>query len=150
MMTEVYTRHSPGCPHSDNRYHKRCRCRKWIALVGEDKRISAGTRSWEEAERTARRLSDDPSAHSETVVEAVKLFIEDQRQQNHSKNWLYKHTRELTHLAGYCSSEGIKLVSNITLHDLEDFRKTWPGAAITRSKRQRQFFRYCIKHQVVH
>ena len=150
MMTEVYTRHSPGCPHRDNRYYKRCRCRKWIAFVGEDKRISAGTRSWEEAERTAHRLSGDHAAHSETVAEAVKLFLEDQRQQNHSKNWLYKHTRELTHLVGYCAAEGIKLVSKITLHDLENFRKTWPGSAITRSKRQervRQFFRYCIKHR---
>jgi hypothetical protein len=70
----------------------------------------------------AHRLAGDSAFHSETVAEAVKLFLEDQKQQNHSKNWLYKHTRESTHLATYCASAGIKLVSKITLHDLEEFR----------------------------
>ncbi len=95
-------------------------------------------------------MAGDSGAHSETVAEAVRLFLEDQRQQNHSKNWVYKHTREMTQLATYCASEGIKLISKVTLQDLEGFRKTWAGAAITRSKRQerlRQFLRYCMKHK---
>ena len=150
MLTEVFTRHSSDCPHRDNRYYKRCRCRKWIAFAGEDKRVSAGTRSWEEAERLAHRLAGDSAAASETVAEGVRLFIEDQKQQNHSKNWIYKHTRELGELATYCAAQGIKLLSKLTLPDLEDFRKSWPGIGITRSKRQerlRQFFRYCMKHK---
>jgi site-specific recombinase XerD len=121
-----------------------------MAFVGEDKRVSAGTRSWKEADRVARRLAGDSAVQAKTISEAVNLFIEDQRQQNHSKNWVHKHTRELTHFAEYCASENIHLISKITLHDLEGFRKTWPGAAITRSKRQerlRQFFRYCVKHR---
>ena len=150
MPAEVCTRHSSDCPYRADRYYKRCRCRKWIAFVGEDQRVSAGTRSWEEAERVAHQLAGDSAGQAQSVSEAVQLFVEDQRQQNHSKNWLYKHNRELTRLADYCAAEGINLVSKIGLHHLEEFRKTWPGAAITRSKRQerlRQFFRYCIKHR---
>jgi hypothetical protein len=130
MLTEVYTRHSSGCPYAANRYYKRCRCRKWIALVREDKRISAGTRSWEEAERIAQRLAGDSAIHSQTVAEAVRLFLDDQKQQNHSKNWIYKHTRELGELSTSCAAQRIKLISKITLQNLEEFRKTWPAARV--------------------
>lgn len=106
MLLEVYVRHSSDCPHRDNRYYKRCRCRKWIAFVGEDRRMSAGTRSWEEAERIAHRLAGDAAVQTETVAEAVRLFIEDQKQQNHSKNWIYKHSRELGDLSTYSASQG--------------------------------------------
>ncbi len=150
MLTDVYVRHSFDCPHRGNRYYKKCRCRKWIAFIGEDKRVSAGTRSWEEAERRARGLAGDSSAHSESIADAVRFFIEDQTQQNHSKNWLYKHRRESGQLVDFCARENIKLVRDVTLAHLESFRKTWVGAGITQGKRQerlRQFFRYCLKHR---
>ncbi len=95
MPAEVYTRHSSDCPYRADRYYKRCRCKKWIAFVGEDQRVSAGTRSWEEAERVAHQLAGDSAVHVQLVSDAVNLFIEDQKQQNHSKNWLYKHTWSL-------------------------------------------------------
>ncbi len=85
MLTEVFSRHSADCPHRNNRYYKRCRCRKWIAFIGMRKRVSAGTRSWEQAERKARALSDDSRPLSQTVGEAARLFIEDKEQQDGSE-----------------------------------------------------------------
>ena len=34
MYVEVYVRHSSNCPHKANRYYKKCRCRKWLAIAG--------------------------------------------------------------------------------------------------------------------
>ena len=77
MTIEVYTRHSVDCPQKDNRYYRRCRCRKWLIFVDQNKRVSAGTRSWEEAERKARTLSDSTVAvatDTHTVRQTVKAF----------------------------------------------------------------------------
>ena len=61
----VFTRHSPDCPKKDNRYWKRCKCRKALYLYenGHDQIISAKTRSWEQAERLAKveREKRDPA-----------------------------------------------------------------------------------------
>ena len=55
-MLHVYTRHSADCDHADNTQWRRCRCPKWLRGVlpnGGPVRESAGTRSWEQAERNA-------------------------------------------------------------------------------------------------
>lgn len=131
MQTEVYVRHSPECPHRDNRYYRRCRCCKWIAFIGIDKRISTQTRSWEEAERKAQKLAAESSRGSgQTVAEAVRLFIEDKQQQGGSKIWIDKFRRELTPLVAFCTEQAVTLISDTTLHHLEEFRKTWTGKAV--------------------
>lgn len=153
METDVFVRHSADCPHRNNRYYKKCRCRKWIALVGLNKRISAQTRSWEQAERKARQLAGDPvtsGVGQQTIVEAARLFVEDKQEQGASKHWIYKHRRELKDLVVFANANAVSLVTELNLQMLEDFRKRWPGVGITRRKRQerlRQFFRYCMKHK---
>jgi adenylate kinase family enzyme len=50
------TRHTPECPKRADRYWKRCKCRKALYFCegGKDRRVSARTRSWEQAERLAQ------------------------------------------------------------------------------------------------
>lgn len=56
----VYTRHSQKCLHRSKPLWKKCGCRKWLYIYeyGKDRNVSAKTRSWEEAERQAREISD--------------------------------------------------------------------------------------------
>jgi hypothetical protein len=57
-MLHIYTRHAADCGHADDTQWRRCRCPKWLRGVlpnGGIVRGSAGTRSWEQAERYARK-----------------------------------------------------------------------------------------------
>ena len=63
-MLSVYTRHYPPCTQADSN-HRRCHCPKWIngtLPTGQFVRVSAKTRSWENAERKARimEVNADP------------------------------------------------------------------------------------------
>ena len=59
---KVFVRHSADGPHRSDRFFERCRCRKWITLLAANKRLSAGTRSWEEAHRKAGILAEKSNA----------------------------------------------------------------------------------------
>jgi integrase/recombinase XerD len=149
----VYTKHSLKCPHKADRHWRRCRCRKWLYIPIERRRIPAQTRSWEQAERKARQLAGEATAadtNGQTVREAVKLFLEDKNQQALSPNWEYKLKRELQSLDSWCVRKGLVLLSELKLQHLEQYRKEWSGVPITRRKRQerlRSFFLYCVRHK---
>lgn len=160
MTIDVFTRHSADCPHKDDRYWKRCRCRKWLYIEGSRKPVAARTRSWEEAQRKARDLEQrfqqaggKPASVGfepvpEKVSEAVKKFLENKQQEGMSKAWNRMLTRELTDLGEWC---GTKLVNMVTLNKLalEEYRKTWTQGAGTRARRQERlshFFKYCVEH----
>jgi site-specific recombinase XerD len=167
MTVDVFVRHATDCSHKDDRYWKRCKCRKWLYITGSRKPISAKTRSWDEAVKQARKIEDaqanststggggTPPSHSvsniTTVREAVTAFLEDKEEQNVSKNWLQKYRRELPHFATWCERKVRYIeLARLDLIGLEDYRKTWTGAPATRRKRQerlRSFFRYCIRHR---
>jgi integrase/recombinase XerD len=96
---------------------------------------------------TGERPTDE-----QTVKQATQAFIEDKAQQALSKNWQCKLTRELDHFANWCDSQLAFRLSDITLHRLEEYRKTWMGSPITRRKRQerlRSFILYCLRHKWV-
>lgn len=151
----VYTKHSATCSHKRDRYWRRCNCRKWLYIPLERRRIPAGTRSWEQAERKARQLSGEATAAAtdgQTITEAVKLFLDDKHQQAISDNWERKLKRELHSLRDWCTRKGLVLLSELRLQHLEQFRAEWTGAPISRRKRQerlRAFFLYCIRHKWV-
>jgi len=88
-MLHVYTRHSADCDHADNTQWRRCRCPKWLRGVlpnGETIRESAGTRSWEQAERNARKKEaeadptriDQVKPRQATVKDAIRMCLEDE------------------------------------------------------------------------
>jgi integrase/recombinase XerD len=140
----VFVKHSAGCKSKD-KYYKRCNCRKWLYNPEwrPDPRRSAKTRSWERAEKLARKLESGESA-GVTMGEAVTQFLADKRNQNVSKSWIRKFE---VMLEGWIPE---RRLDSLTLRDLEEFRNSWTGAAITRRKRQerlRSFFHYCVKHK---
>jgi len=155
METVVYTKHSATCPQKANKFSRRCKCRKWIYITRERRRIPAKTRSWEQAERQARQMTGEATAADfggQTVRQAVKLFLEDKAQQALSKNWEGKLKREMRSLDEWSTRKGLVLLSELSLQRLEQFRTEWKGAPVTRRKRQerlRSFFLYCHKHKWV-
>src|SRR6516165_7688520 len=166
MHIDVFTRHSADCPHKDDRYWKRCRCRKWFYIDSSRKRIPAMTRSWQEAEAKARKMEQEAEARekaaaiglilpatptSKTVRQAVEHFLANKKQAGLSKNFLQKYNRELPHFANWCETRLLDF-NSITLLQLEEYRATWTGTVTTRRKRQerlRSFFKYCLRHRWV-
>jgi integrase/recombinase XerD len=95
-VLRVYTRHYSPCPHTESGYRK-CRCPKWIngnLPTGKFIRVSANTRSWENAERKSRLMeaNADPLCQAApdasiriTIEESVRSFIEDEKARKLSK-----------------------------------------------------------------
>ena len=155
MQPTIYARHTADCPHQSDKFWRKCKCRKWIYLSETRKRISAGTRSWEQAERKAKQISGAAPKLREdgqTVLSAVESYLADKAQQSLSKSWTYKITREMNNLKNWCERKAILLLQDISLQNLEQYRQEWTGAAISRRKRQdhlRSFYGYCIRHRWV-
>src|ERR1700744_390871 len=89
-MLSVYTRHHPDCEKKGDSPYRRCRCPKWLdgTLPGRTGRfrISAKTKSWEQAELLARKYEHAASGGEDvqaaknpllTVKEAVDIFVGD-------------------------------------------------------------------------
>ena len=72
----VHIRHAPDCPKKADRNWKCCKCRKWLYIFekGKDHRISAGTRSWEQADLAAQTERDrrDPVKKKRQAIEDEK------------------------------------------------------------------------------
>src|SRR5450631_3291586 len=87
-MLSVYTRHHPDCAKKDDSNYRRCRCPKWLdgTLPGRTGRfrVSAKTKSWEQAELLSRKYEQSALAGEDvnaiklpTVKEAVEVFLGD-------------------------------------------------------------------------
>ena len=156
----IFVRHSEDCPYKGDETHRGCRCRKHLrwSYRGRQKRLSAKTRSWAEAEKQRTKLlrqfgqTDDPvieSADRTTVEKAVELFLTRKRTENVSDGVLKKHTRELARLKQFLSSKSRFFPDAITLPVLEEFRATWatdyPSTWTRQAVQQRlkSFLRFC-------
>jgi integrase/recombinase XerD len=157
----IFVRHSEDCKHRDEGENYRgCRCRKHLrySYQGEQKRLSARTRSWGEAEKQRIRLlaqfgvTDDPvleSTERKTVSQAVEIFLTRKRTENVSDGVLKKYKRELDRLSAFCSARGKMFPEALSLLLLEEFRKTWATeypSSQTRScvqQRLKGFLRFC-------
>ena len=91
----IFVRHSADCPHNGDETHKGCRCRKHLrwSYRGEQKRMSAKTRSWAEAEKQRAKLlkqfgvTDDPvlePTDRTTISQAAEVFLTRKRTENAS------------------------------------------------------------------
>lgn len=160
MNIAVFTRHSKGCPRSLERHGRRCKCWKYLDVRHDDSTreiISAKTRSWQEAEEKAqailqKHIAGQPVlAGKMTVSKAVENFIEARRAENRKEQTIRIIKLLLDdRLVKFCQARGFQYLYQIRLADLEEFRSTWPGEAITRHKMQerlKSFFRYCHLHE---
>jgi hypothetical protein len=132
----IFVRHSADCPYKGDENHRGCRCRKHLrwSYRGLQKRISAKTRSWAEAEKQRTKLlrqfgvTDDPvleSTDRTTIEQSVDTFLIRKQTEGVSDGVLKKYRRELRRLQAFCSSRNKLFPDALTLPLLEGFRGTW-------------------------
>jgi hypothetical protein len=156
-MLSVYTRHSQECDHRDDINWRRCRCPKWIQGVtvdGGPLRVTAKTRSWEQAEARARQVESaaDPNKPQVkpaiTIVEAVSSFRADEDGRCLEKTTVAQ-SRSLfeVQLLTWAKERSLILLTELTTPELTKFRASWGnGPNTTKRKHERLvgFFNFCI------
>jgi integrase/recombinase XerD len=160
----IFVRHAKGCKYEGDEFCKRCDCRKHFRWSQDRRqhRVSAGTRSWAEAEEKKRELEDQLAGRVPTVKAAeaqptvqgcIDVFLQDKKNQGVTAAVIGKYTRELARLREFCERERVFTVQGITRELLTGFCATWPElypSTYTRAKvreRVRSFLRYCYEAQ---
>jgi integrase/recombinase XerD len=165
MHAILYKRHKQACPHKDDKTYRRCRCSVWMEynVNGVQTRKSTKTSSWDTAEDKARALEKTyldaelgrgpAPAEAKTVEQAIALFTDSKRGEDLAANTMYKHTRTLNRLQGFCDTEGIYFAKDITLAHLTTWRATWPFnsplAKRNNQERVKSFFKFCYNAGIV-
>jgi integrase/recombinase XerD len=159
-MLSVYTRHHPDCAKKDDSTYRRCRCPKWLdgTLPGRSGRfrVSAKTKSWEQAELLARKYEnsalsgeDLKPAKMPTVKEAVGVFLADAEARG-----LAPATRQKLRgffelqLVGFAEESGITFLREFNPRNLTEWRQTWKEKELARKKKFERvigFFWFCVR-----
>ena len=164
-VVSVFTRHTSDFPHKNDRYYKGkgCRCRKslYINEDGKDRRISARTRSWEQAEKAAQaeREKRDPAlielrksleakaakkaaeeaadaaemADAITIERALKLWTAGFKDQSLSTAKTYRIV--VRKISSWALLEGIVSLRDVTPAQLDQWRSEWSLKAIRKEDR---------------
>ena len=159
---DVYSRHRPECKSKAEGFkYVRCDCPKTLVWYQGGKRQweSAGTNDYQIAQRKAAEkmaaflAAADSKPESITVTAAVDLFIDRKR----ASGYKAQTVMTLEHifkdgLETFCIQRGIMHLRDIKAVDLEAWRATWTGAAITRSKvqsRVKGFFEWAVNSDML-
>jgi integrase/recombinase XerD len=159
-MLSVYTRHYLPCL-EHNPYHRDCGCPKWISgtIPGRPRiRLSAHTRSWEQAERRARyieiQIEDRPFRsvpQPPTIRRAISAFIADQRARHLQTATIAKAERLLERqLLSWCGEHQLENLEDLSSSPLLEFRNQWllaPSTARRSHEGLQSFFQFCMNHR---
>jgi len=145
----------------DDEFWKKCRCRKHFRYTanGKQRRVTAKTRSWEQAERNKRQLEArldvqltvEPLAADEpkTVEYATAAFLKEKLGGKAAENTLGKYRLTLSRLQKFCDRNDLFLIRDLKLAHLSSWRSEWTRyyssvwALRNEQSRVRAFFRYC-------
>lgn len=161
-MLTVYTRHSSKCPKKDNPTWRRCRCWKWItgSIPGRpgSMRVSAKTRSWEQAESLARKYEIAAVGGDEvkeartlpTLKEAVNGYLADAKARGLASATIQK----LEHifkkqLLSFADQHRIVFLRDVNVRNMTEWRSTWSDKPLARKKKFERvvgFFWFCVRH----
>jgi integrase/recombinase XerD len=161
-IVRVYTRHSAGCPHRQDREWKRCLCWKWLQYNRDGKQIRQPTRvrEWFTALQIAQKAErdmlnaelghDKPQASAITIGYAVTSYLTDKIGQ-HLADATISKLRVIfeKQFEPFCESRRLLFLRDISLSDLNDWRATWEdGPLATRKKQERikGFFYFCARN----
>ncbi len=160
-MLSVYTRHHPDCAKKDDSTYRRCRCPKWLdgTLPGRTGRfrVSAKTKSWEQAELLARKYEnsalsgeDLKPAKMPTVKEAVGIFLADAEARGLAPATVQKLRGIFqVQLVGFAEESGITFLREFNPRNLTEWRQTWKKEKeLARKKKFERvigFFWYCVR-----
>jgi integrase/recombinase XerD len=142
----VFTRHAPDCSKKSNRYERRCKCRKWLYIFegGKAHRVSAGTRSWEQAQIRAqaererrdpvkRRLQEIQEREDQkaaltktkniTVSEATHRWLKSQK--SGSKETIVIYDRAARRINAWAEDQKIESLADVSADMLDLWRGEW-------------------------
>jgi integrase/recombinase XerD len=150
----LYRRHQPPCRYTSRRF-RNCKCPIWVqgSLRSEYVRQSLDLRSWEAASELVRGWEASGQIgvvkpEVPNVKEAVEKFLHDlQDGQKRTAATLQKHKNLLENrLLPWCEKQGFRLLKQLEVDVLREFRTQWPDSPITAQKnleRLRAFFWFC-------
>lgn len=159
-MLTLYRRHSRDCQHFSKRRNsprtKGCDCPLWVqgSLGGEYVRESLNITSWEAASEKVRAWEASGEIgvvkrNVPNVKEAVQKFLEDATARN-LKPESVKKIRDVVErrFLGYCANKGFKLLRQVDVDAVREFRNELVGSYSPNSTRKRleyvrSFFRFC-------
>jgi hypothetical protein len=128
---------------------------------GQPIRESAGSRSWEQAERNARKKEaeadptrvDQVQPRRATVKDAIRTFLEDEeaRGLEHSSR---KKSRTLfeRQFLPFCEARKFVHIDQILPIDLTEFRSCWNNNEVTthrKHERMHSFFAFCMANDLL-
>lgn len=149
-MLTVYTRHSSPCLQPDSLVHD-CECPKWIrgVLPAQGRiRVSARTRSLQEAKDRARKMEQTDAFEISSVEQAIKLYVADQEARHLSKSSLRQSRGFLERqFLPWLKNRGLMRLDEIRTWRLRELQHTLNLRAVTatrRHERLRSFFRFCV------
>jgi hypothetical protein len=149
VTISVVVRHSPDCPKKHPKYDwysRKCNCRKALYIFenGQNRTVSAKTRTWEDAEKfaLAERNRRDPvkqrlreieeqEAHKATlqqtqdttILDATERWVLSQRPKTTETAKIYE--RAARSIRDGAADRGIERLSGITANELNQCRGTW-------------------------
>jgi len=140
---------------------RRCRCAKWIdgTLPGRPGRLrlSAKTRSWEQAELLARKYEhaamggeDIKAARTlPTVKEAVEAYLNDAEARGLAIATMQK-LRQIfqSQLLGFTEAHSLTFLRDLNARNMTEWRSTWKDKALAKKKKFERvvgFFWFCVR-----
>jgi integrase len=148
-MLSVYARHSKTCKRRDIHY-RQCHCPKWIRGILESAgpvRMSAHTRSWENAERKAREI-EQRAERRITIEHAVETYLNDEQGRRLKPATLHQKRAFLERqLLPWCKKQRLYRLDQLRVVPLRGFRQTWDVNCTTAARwyeRLRSFFAFCL------
>jgi hypothetical protein len=135
-MLHIYTRHAADCGHTDDTQWRRCRCPKWLRGVlpnGQAIRESAGTRSWEQAERNARKKEAEADPTRADQAQPRRATVKDpfacSSKTKRLVVWSIPPARSREpferQFLPFCEARKFVHIDQIVPVDLTEFRSTW-------------------------
>jgi integrase/recombinase XerD len=153
-MLTLYRYHKRTCTHVNaGRSHRHCKCIIWIdgILGGKQFRKSLKTRDWTKAstEMHKMELAQAPvkCATQITLAEAWTAIHADFLSRNLSKETIRKYKHLEKQMTTFALLHGFKLLKEVDLNTLTQFRATWNDGARAAGKkveRLRALFRFAM------
>ena len=156
-MLGLYRRHRRHCPHlAKGRAYLRCQCPLWVDGRGKGRRIhkALDTADWQTGQQMVRDLETEPSGAEKrietrplTLEQAWMRFLIDLDIRRLHESTLRKYRLLKKQMLEFATLKGFKLLNQLDIEALDEFRGTWKVGAQTSLKkleRLRAFFRFAV------
>jgi site-specific recombinase XerD len=146
-MLNLYRRHTPECPHTDQHYTG-CNCPIWCygVLNGRQTRRSVGTRDMARASKCIDAWLISAAAGGgpmRTLAEAIESYLGDCQARERAESTLRSYSKTLEHFAAFCDRANVRSILELDLGLLTNFRASRGVAASTSGKELETLRAFC-------